>query len=143
MLNNIDLDYIKKTNWYRQGGVGRPGYLYIPFSTAMKVWGRKNAILTMRGLLHHGYFNKDAEYKIAARYVKRQLKDIKYIDEIIKKWLDCERDLNKFTKSIDFSKLRVLSDAELVRLYRKFTQLDFKTWEISIHIEVFDPWAEK
>ena len=143
MLNNIDLNHIRKTNWYRQGGAGRPGYFYIPFSTAMKVWGRKNTILAQRGCLHHGYFNKDVEYKIAMQYIGRQLKNIKYIDEIIKKWFDCERDLRKFIKSIDFNKLSGLSNSALLKLYKEFTQLDFKTWEISIHIEVFDPWADK
>lgn len=143
MLLNIDFDHIHKTNWYRQGGAGRPGYLYIPFSTAMKVWGRKNTILTQRGCLHHGYFNKDAEYRIAMQYVRRQLKSKKYIDGIIKKWFDRERDLNRFIKSINFSNLSGLPNSVLLKLYKKFTQLDFKTWEISIHIEVFDPWADK
>jgi|SRR3989339_573661 len=143
MLNNIDLEHIKKTKWYRQGGAGRPGYFYIPFSTAMKVWGRKDTILAMRGLLHHGYFNKDAEYEVATQYIKRQLKDRKYIDGILEKWFSCERNLTKFVRLIDFSRLDTLSDPALCQLYKKFTQLDFKTWEISIHIEVFDPWADK
>lgn len=143
MLNNIDLEHIKKIKWYRQGGAGRPGYFYIPFSTAMKVWGRKDTILAMRELLHHGYFNKDAEYRVAMQYIKRQLKDKKYIDCILKKWFGCEKDLSQFVKSIDFSRFNKLSDNALCKLYKKFTQLDFKTWEISIHIEVFDPWADK
>lgn len=142
MLSSVDFDHIRKTKWYRQGGAGRPGYFYIPFSAAMKICGRKNVILAQDGLLHHGFFNKDVEYKVAVKYLKKQLGDKKYIDRVIARWFVNLSKINGFVRAVDFKNLSSLKDSQIIKLFKKFTQLDFKLWELGIHIETFDPWAD-
>lgn len=143
MLKSVDLNYIKKTHWYRQGGAGRIFYYYVPFFSLMFLIGRKNVIIEQKKLLHHGFINKDEELKIAQKDLYSHLQDGVYLKKMIKKWRLRGKSLEKFSKSADFSRLDKLSDNNLVYLYKKFTQLDFNLWKLGIRIELFDPWAEQ
>lgn len=75
MLENIDLDHIQNTNWYRQGGSGVPLFFYIPFQAGMRSWGVNNAIIEEIGTMHHGFINSHSEYLVAKSDIEKQKND--------------------------------------------------------------------
>lgn len=129
MLENIDLEHVKNTKWYRQGGAGVPFYFFVPFTGGWSLWGKaKNVIIQQEGIMHHAYFNRATEWRAAMSDIKKQLRDRMYIDKMIKEWL----------------KRRQKSEALIVKFpVKKFKKLDYRLWRLGVHIESFDPWAEK
>lgn len=143
MLNNINLNHIRETRWYRQGGDGALFYFYTPFTAAMFWFGADNIILQQEGKKHRGFFNMDIEYQKALEDIAAQKEDKNYIDSLIGRWEKIGREMDEYLSVVPFGSLSNLSDGELLAKFKRLRDLDFELWKIGIHIEIFDPWSEK
>lgn len=144
MLENIDLEHIKNTKWYRQGGAGLPFYFFVPFTGGMSLWGKsKNVIIQQEGIMHHAYFNRATEWRVAMSNIKKQLRDRTYIDKMIEEWFKRKQKSEAFIVKFPAKKFKKLKINELLKCYQGFTTLDYRLWRLGAHIESFDPWAEK
>lgn len=143
MLENIDLQNIRNIRWYRQGGAGRALYFFVPFQEAMKICGQGNEVLQMIGNMHHNYFNIDRELAACLADIENQKKDKTYIDKMIGEWETFLVQLKKLQNKIDGEDLSGLENRQLVELYSEMIEIEHNLWRIAVHIEMFDPWADK
>jgi len=136
----IDYQKIKKTHWYRQGGACSPFYTNPAYRVAIKLYG---GCSYYQGDNNYGYFDLDKERRLNKSIIKKQKKNKKYIDEVIKFWQSRRIKVDGVIAEIKRLDLSALTNKELFNLVWKLGQARHKIWPIGVYIESFDPWGDQ
>lgn len=135
----MNINSLKEKPWYRQGAATYPWFIFIPYTGHSIVFGSDNSFVYQNGYINYGYFNKDAELKIALSLLKKQKTNKKFLTNLIKKWRKrAEQQLN-FMKKTNLN----AADHELIKSIKKIYKLMVDAWVFGILIEAFDPWGDK
>ena len=133
------LEYIKKHEWYMQGGTIIPITLNIPYFSIAEELGYKNEYVFNKGCWNKGFFEKNEEKKKAKYYLKKYLRNPGFLDQRIKKWKEAAKRQNIIIKKI--AELKPEREHELKKLTREYAKLSLNAWKLGIVIEPFDPWG--
>ncbi len=130
-----DLERIRKTQWYKQGGEIIPWFVAIPYLQTQKVWGRQNSIFFNQGLKNEGFFNKAVETKLARETLSKNESSTSHIKKKIAEWREKSRKAKKeLAKDI-----KSMSDREFIKTLSRVSDLLAEQWQTVIMIELFDP----
>lgn len=136
----IDYQKISKIQWYRQGGACSPFYTNPPYRSAIQLY---EGCSYNQGDNNYGYFNVNKERRFSQAIIKKQKKNKKYIDELIKVWQSRKIKVSQIISEIQQTKLSTLINKELFNLVWRLGQARQKIWQIGIYIESFDPCGEQ
>ena len=139
----LDLEKLKKVNWYRQGGAMKLFYGFVPYHSISETIGYDRNILYQKGDISTAFFGKDEERAKALWVLGKQKNNIHFIDYWIREWrrrmdrtlLYCEQSFRE--------PVAVWSDQKLVRFLHKVNRLILHYWLKGILIEWFDPEGEQ
>lgn len=134
------LDNIKKGSWYKQGGAILTFFITYVYPCMYKELGTDHAFVIQKGTWNAGYFEKSCEKKKAELYLKKYLKDTGFLDKRIKAWKKGVKNQQEKLKLI--TRLKFDENKRLKRFIKKYSGIAVKTWNMSMVIEVFDPWGD-
>jgi len=135
----MDLRYLDKIKWYRQGGAGSLFYIFSPYQSVSETIGYDRNVVFQFKEMNVAFFDRDREMKKFENVIKTQAKDKKFIDRWIKDW----EIKNKAT--LDYCELNFRepiekwSDKKLVNFLSRFNQLAIKFWKKGLLLEWSDP----
>lgn len=142
---------IRKIDWYQQGAAVKPLYISYPWfaCSLMKTFGKKipvkyELVINVKNDFMDDYISKRSLESAGRYYYGRQKRDKKFITKLIdiwqKKYVGPYSELNKKIFSEDLSKY---SDAELLLLFKKFTEIYRAVWHEAIFLDSFDYYGEE
>ncbi|KKR44112.1 MAG: Phosphoenolpyruvate synthase/pyruvate phosphate dikinase [Candidatus Moranbacteria bacterium GW2011_GWC2_40_12] len=142
---------IGKIEWYQQGAAVKPLYISYPWHACslMKIFGKKippkyELFVYIKNDFMDDYISKRSLESGGRYYYERQKRDKKFISKLInnwhKKYVNPYLNLNKKTFGQDLSKY---SDAELLALFKKFTDIYLAVWYEAIFLDSFDYFGEE
>lgn len=138
------LEYINKTNWYKQGGAISPFYVLNAFNGLNEHIGYENDILTQIKEVNYAYFNKDEERKKLLSALSKQEKDKKFIDRWIKDWKKAaQKNLDYLDGAFRKKDVGNWSDSDLVKFLSDQTKLMIRHWSKGVLLEWSDPEGYK
>lgn len=139
MLNNIDIEHIKKTKWYRQGGAIRLFYVFGPYHSIHETLGYDKCIIYQKGDVNTAFFDRDKQMKLTEDFIKKQKKDRNYISRWISDWKKKNRRLLDYCKKSLAKQLTLWTDKQLVDFLRKYQKLAVNFWKKGVLCEWTDP----
>ena len=131
---------LKGRKLYRQGVDARP-YFVIPYTDALKAFGRRSSIAFFYGRKNYSYWDENVVTDLAREMLIKQTHDKDVIINMIKKWQGIVNKQIKFEAEI--KDLDNKTNQEIVHLTHKLVKIAHETWELSISIEIFDPKSEE
>jgi phosphoenolpyruvate synthase/pyruvate phosphate dikinase len=131
---------LKGRKLYRQGVDARP-YFVIPYTDALRSFGRKSSIAWFYGRKNYSYWDENVVTDIAREILIKQVFDKEFINNMIKNWQEI---VNKQIKlESEIKNLDNKSNQEIVSLTHKLVKIAHESWMIGINIETFDPKGEE
>lgn len=135
----MDLKYLDKIRWYRQGGAGSLFYIFCPYQSVNETIGYDRNVIFQFREMNVAFFDRDREMEKFKYVIKAQAKDKKFIDRWIKDWEI------KNKAALDYCKLNFRepvekwSDKKLVIFLSRFNRLAIKFWKKGLLLEWSDP----
>lgn len=139
MLNNINLDHIRETRWYRQGGAIRLFYVFGPYFCVNETIGYDKNIMWQKGDVNTAFFGRDEEASKTRWIISRQMKNKKFIDRWIADWEKKNKEALSFCEKSLRLPLQQWSDKKLVNFLRRFQKLALAFWKKGVLCEWTDP----
>lgn len=142
---------IESVEWYQQGAAVKPLYISYPWHACslMKIFGKNiplkyELFIDIRNDFMDDYISKRSLGKVGKYYFEKQKKDNKFISSLIdnwqKKYVSPYSNLNRKIFNKDLLKY---SDAELLALFKKFTDIYRTVWHEAIFLDSFDYYGEE
>jgi len=142
--------WIESEDWYKQGSAIKPLYISFPWSCCldMRLYGEKikfkyKIAAFFKDFYMEDYISKKSLKNVANLYYEKQLKDGKFIEKLYKNWHRnfVQKYLRK-NSEIMKQKFNELSDRELLKLFKEFTDSYLDVWHEVIFLDGFDYYGE-
>lgn len=139
MLNKNDINIVKKTSWYRQGGAINLFYVFGPYHSIHETIGYDGCIIYQEGAISTAFFDHDKEDSLALKFINASKKDKHVIDRWINDWEIKILRLNNFLNKRFLKPVESWSDLELVDFLRRYDNLSLSHWKKGVLCEWTDP----
>jgi len=142
---------IESFEWYQQGAAVKPLYISYPWyaCSVMKIFGKKiplkyELFIDIRNDFMDDYISKRSLEKTGKYYFEKQKNDNKFIFKLIANWQKKYFiPYAKLNKKIFDEDLLKYSDAEILKLFKKFTHIYRAVWAEAIFLDSFDYCGEE
>lgn len=133
--------------WYRQGGAAKLWYISYPLRACFEFTVNHRPIPAFYkdaiSCVLEDYFNYFLPIKtvqrVAQYYLCRQHKDGDFIESLKTSWEQSDvQDLLTLVKKIENAELQALSDTQMLKLHREFSNIYMRLWREAIFHDAFD-----
>lgn len=139
----LNLNKIKKFEWYRQETEANPYFVYAPCRGCVTFFKRKEGIIWYCTPDNaRAYLSKECLREMAEEYLQKEKKKHGFLDALFKEWETNVKFINyKIFKNINKKDLTNLSNKELLALNKELAEQSFVMWT-KFFMDIFDLDAE-
>ena len=139
----MDLNYIKKSTWYRQQTEGNPYFIYHPCLACLSWFKSKNNIVWFCNKEEaRGYFEQEYIQKLAEKYLKKEKEFPGNMKKLYKDWiLKVVIKNEKLFNQINKKEIKNFSNSQLLKFNKNLVMQNYIMWT-KFFMDIYDVDAE-
>lgn len=138
-MSHFNYQKISQIEWYQQGVASSPFFIYNPYRCTQIF---APTFVHSKGFINTGYFDKQKEGQLARKYLVRQKKNPRFVNQWITTWRKVAKIQMRLLKIIDQPHFIKCSDKGLAEFLRKVAEITKEFWLKAVLIEFYDPWGD-
>ncbi len=149
-ISTLDINYIKNTHWYRQGGAAKPIYISYPLVACGNFYLNSrptkffyNILMILKNGILRDYLNVDQAKEVVHFYLNKQLADKRFIYKARRYWSDYNlKTFIKLADKLDKADFESFTNRQLLKAFDNFSKIYMLLWRNAIFHDTFDIWGD-